>query len=129
MRVRSVLAALVALPFLTTGCALGLVAAGTAVGAGALVWQSGWLRGNIDEPIERVERASKAALADFRIKVENSDLKPTYGTVDATDPDGRRVVVELRALGDKQTQVRIRAGFWGDEALSLRIFEQMKKHL
>ena len=103
--------------------------AGAVVGAGALVWQSGWLRGNMAEPIERVHRAAKSALGDFKAKVESDTLKPESGTVDATMPDGRRVVVETRKLADKGTQVRIRVGFWGDQATSLRIFEQIKKHL
>jgi hypothetical protein len=119
-----------ALPLGTTGCPAALFGAGAAVGAGALVWQSGWLRGSIPEPIERVHRAAKSALADFKATLEEDTLKaPKSGMVDATMPDGRRVVVETKALGEKETQVRIRVGFWGDQAVSMRLFEQMKKHL
>ncbi|HUT36502.1 MAG TPA: DUF3568 family protein [Planctomycetota bacterium] len=131
MKMRLFLPAILALslPFATTGCPAVLFGAGAAAGAGALGWQAGWLRGTIGEPIERVHRAAKAALSDFKARQEEESLKPTSGMVDATMPDGRRVVVETKSLGAKETQVRVRVGLWGDQAVSLQIFEQIKKHL
>ncbi len=131
MKLRAILPVLLALalPLTTAGCPAMLFGAGAAVGAGALVWQSGWLRGNIPEPIERVHRAAKSAIADLKAAIEEESLKPPSGTVDGTMPDGRRVVVETRVVGPKETQVRIRVGIWGDQAMSVQIFEQIKKHL
>jgi len=129
MRIRPLLAIVLALPLATAGCPAVLVGAGAAAGAGALVWQRGWLRGNIPEPAARVHRAARSALADFKITVESHSLTPKLGTVDATMPDGRRVVVETRPQGAKESQVRIRVGIWGDQEMSLRIYEQIKKHL
>lgn len=131
MRLRVVLpiTLALALPLATAGCPAALFGAGAAVGAGALVWQSGWLRVNIPEPMERVHRAAKAAVADFKAAIEEEKLKTSSGIVDATMPDGRRVVVETRLVGPKETQVRIRVGLWGDQAISLQLYEQIKKHL
>jgi len=131
MEVRTFLPVILAaaLPLMTTGCPAVLFGAGAAAGAGALGWQAGWLRGNIPEPLERVHRAAKAALADFKVRLDDESAKPSSGKVDGTMPDGRRVVVETRAIGAKETQVRVRVGLWGDQAASLKIFEQMKKHL
>lgn len=131
MRIRptvsAALAAILAIP--TAGCPAILVGTGAAMGAGALVWQSGWLRGSIPEPLERVHRAAKSALGDFKVTLDSEALKPASGLVDGTMPDGRRVVVETSKAGHKETQVRIRVGIWGDQAVSLRLFEQIKKHL
>ena len=131
MRLRGFLPLVVAmaLPLATAGCPAVFFGAGAAVGAGALVWQSGWLKGTIPEPIERVHRAAKAAVADLKATLVGDTLKGKAGVVDATMPDGRRVVVETKALGEKLTQVRIRVGIWGDQAASLGLLEQMKKHL
>jgi len=129
MRARFAMPLLMALPLVATGCFAGLFAAGTVAGAGALVWQSGWLRGTLPEPIDRVHRASKSAMGNFKATVEKDTLGPRSAVLDTTLPDGRRAVVEVRALTEKETQVRIRVGFWGDQAFSIRIFEQMKKHL
>ncbi len=129
MRLRPFLPVVLALSLATAGCPALLFGLGAGVGAGTLVWQSGWLRGNIPEPVERVHRAARAALGDLKATVESDTLKVEAGMVDATMPDGRRAVVETRAVGPKETQVRIRVGFWGDQATSLRLFEQIKKHL
>ncbi len=129
MRLRPFLPVVLALPLATAGCPALLFGFGATVGAGALVWQSGWLRGNIPEPIERVHRAAKSALGDFKAVVEKDAVKGDSGTVDATMPDGRRVVVETKALKPKETQLRIRVGLWGDQTVSLKLFEQIKKHL
>lgn len=131
MSMRSVLSLILglAIAFTTCGCPAVFFGAGAAVGAGTLVWRAGWLRANIPEPLERVHRAAKAAVADARAVLEEDTLKPASGMVDATMPDGRRVVVETKALGPKETEVRIRVGFWGDQARSLAIYEQIKKHL
>lgn len=129
MRRNAIISVLVAATVGVTGCGVVLFGAGAAVGAGALVWHRGWLRGSLPEPIERVQRAAKAALGDLNATVVSEELKGKTGMVDATMPDGRRVVVETRLLGPKDTQVRIRVGIWGDQDASLRLFEQMKKHL
>ena len=129
MRIRPLLPIVLALPLATAGCPVVMLGAGAAAGAGALVWQSGWLRGSIPEPAERVHRAAASALADFKVTVVSHSLTSQSGAVDATMPDGRRVVVETKPEGAKQTQVRVRVGLWGDQAMSLRIFEQIRKHL
>ena len=129
MRRRAFLSLLATAPLLTAGCPAVLFGTGAVVGAGALVWQSGWLRGNISEPIERVHRAAKSAVRDLKVVIERDEVTSQTGTVDGTMPDGRRVVVETKALAPKETQIRIRVGLWGDQDVSLRIYEQMKKHL
>jgi hypothetical protein len=131
MKLRTFLPAILAasLPLMTTGCPVVLFGAGAAAGVGTFGWQAGWLRGNVPEPIERVHRAAKSAIADFKITLETESLKASAGMVDGTMPDGRRVVVETKMLGPKETQVRVRVGVWGDQAMSLKIFEEMKKHL
>jgi hypothetical protein len=131
MKLRSLLPVglALALPFMAAGCPAVFFGAGAAAGAGALVWQSGWLRADLGEPLARMHRAAKSAVADFKATLVEESLKPPSGVVDATLPDGRRVVVETKSIGAKAAQVRIRVGLWGDQALSLKILEQMKKHL
>ena len=131
MRIRAFFPVILAatLPLMTTGCPVVLFGAGAAAGVGTFGWQAGWLRANMGEPIERVHRAAKSAIADFKIKLESESFKPSAGMVDGTMPDGRRVVVETKAVGPKETQVRVRVGLWGDQAMSLKIFEEIKKHL
>jgi len=129
MRRRGVLAALAVLPLAGFGCVAVAAVTGAVAGAGAIVWHQGWLRTSIGEPIERVHRASKAGLGDLRATVERNELAASAGVVEGTLADGRRVAIRTRLLAEKETAVRIRVGFWGDQSTSLRILMQMKKHL
>ena len=38
-------------------------------------------------------------------------------------------MVKTKAAGEKATEIHIRVGLWGDQARSLEILEQLKKHL
>ncbi len=111
------------------GCAAVLVGSGVAVGAAAVGWQRGWLKTTIDQPLERVQRAARSALADFRVALDSEASGPTALTLSGPLPDGRQVLVKLNVVGEKTTAVSIHIGFWGDQNLSLKLLEQIKKHL
>ncbi|MFP4058581.1 MAG: DUF3568 family protein [Candidatus Brocadiia bacterium] len=112
------------------GCAAAVVAGAAAAGAGGYyLWDRTWLAGNIDAPIERVHRAARLALRDFDVVLDEDERRGESSVLAGYLPDGRRVALRARATGSEATEVRIRVGFWGDEALSLKIFEQTKKHL
>lgn len=123
------LAVLVALPLLATGCAPAFIVGGAAAGGGTMVWYRGWFKQTIDVPQNRVFRAARAALADFKVALEDETPKENSGVLDGYAADGRRVMVKTKAVGEKATRVRVRVGFWGDQELSLKILEQLKKHL
>jgi len=83
----------------------------------------------IDQPLERVHRAARSALADFQVALVSETSGPTALTLSGPLRDGRQVLVKLKVVGEKATAVRIHVGFWGDQDLSLKILEQLKKHL
>ena len=121
--------ALLMFPLLTGGCGFFLLLGGAAAGAGALIWSKGWISEPFSEPIERVHRAAKAALTDYKVILEDDKLDPTYGFLAGRLPNDRRVEVRSKKLGEKSTSVKIRVGLWGDQQMPIRIFERMKKHL
>ena len=122
------LLAVLALPLVVTGCGL-FVIGGAAVGAGAIVWNAGWHQAELPAAPERVVQASAAALRDFKWDVDLHEFDGKDGVVDAFQPDGRRVVVKIKRLGDRKTRVRIRAGLLGNKAESQRVLDQIKKNL
>ena len=61
--------------------------------------------------------------------LEDETPKENSGVLDGYAADGRRVMVKTTAVGEKATRVRVRVGFWGDQEQSLKILEQLKKHL
>ena len=129
MTKRYVLTVVAALAVVAAGCGVVLIGGGVAAGVSAVVWKRGWLVTTIDEPQDRVFRAAAAAVSDLRIIVEDKKLDDKSAVVDGYAQDSKRVMVKTKRLGEKATRVSIRVGFWGDQQRSLRILEQMKKHL
>ncbi len=112
-----------------SGCAPVLILGAGAVGAGAVVWQRGWVKQTLDTPHDRVFRAARAALGDLDVVLEDETSAADRGVLDGYDKEGRRVMVKTKAAGEKATEIHIRVGLWGDQARSLEILEQLKKHL
>lgn len=111
------------------GCAPVIIAAAGIAGASAIVWHRGWLEQTLPTPHERVYRAARHALDDLDIVLESETLEADRGVLDGYDAESRRVMVKTLSQGEKSTQVRIRVGLWGDQARSVEILEQLKKHL
>lgn len=111
-----------------TGCGL-LIIGGATVGAGAIVWNAGWLQAELPAQTQRVHRAAAAALRDLKWEVDLHEFDGKDGTVDAFQPNGRRVVVKVKNLEERKTRVRIRVGILGNKAASQRILDQIKKNL
>jgi len=112
-----------------SGCTAVLVGSGVAVGAAAVGWHRGWLRTTIDQPLERVQKATRSALTDFEVALVSESSGPEALTLGGTLSDGRQVLVKLKVLDQKATAVRVHIGFWGDQDLSVKLLEQIKKHL
>jgi len=129
MKRRLRFAALLVLPLMATGCSWLILTGGAAAGAGALVWSHGRLEETIGEPIDRVHRAARSALADFKATLQEDRLEGPSGVLDGSLPDGRRVQLKTKLAGEKATRISIRVGFWGDRDVSLQVLEQLKKHL
>jgi len=130
MRRRMLMASLVVVALVGAGCAsMIILGAAAGAGSGALVWYRGWLEQTIGEPLDRVHRAGRSALADLKVALVEDELEGTTGLLDGYDEGSKRIVVKMKAMDDKATRVRIRVGFWGDQHRSLRILEQLKKHL
>ena len=124
----------VLIPLVLAVCAVGcgpvlILGAASAAGTGAVVWYRGWVEQTIEVPHDRVFRASRSALGNFDIALEDETCEQDRGVLDGYASDGKHVMVKTNAAGEKATRVRIRVGFWGDQGRALRILEQIKKHL
>jgi hypothetical protein len=73
--------------------------------------------------------ASWAALNDFNMKITNSQRDSTGGFIQALQPDGTGVNLEMRTRDQETTTVTIRVGPQGDEELSRAISRRISAHL
>lgn len=128
-RVRALLLSallLVALPFGFSGCVA--VLAGSA-GAGAATYMAGSLKSTLDQGIDRVWAASRAATSDLRFTVESENQDATVGEIKAKNAAGSQIFISLKAETPTQTSVSIRVGLLGDQDASIIIFDKIKANL
>jgi len=134
MRARKIAAILLAsaLPAICGGCWALWLGGGVAVGAGAgaagVAYAEGSLSTHLDQPPPEVAKAVEKAfqaLSISKVSTASSPLSAELAGRTATD-DKVKVYAETEGTGSKLT---IRVGFFGDEAQSLKILEEIKKGL
>ena len=119
------LALLLLLPGLT-GC---IVVAAGAAGAGVVAYVRGELDTTIAEDYNSVVNATRAAIKDleFAKVTDNKDaLKAVLVARTALD---KKIEINLSNSGKNLTNIKIRVGLIGDEALSHAILEKIKAGL
>jgi len=116
---------LAALTFLN-GC-VAVVAAGAA-GAG-VAWVRGTLETNLEANLDRCYAAGRQAIRELEFASVSERKSGVDAVLVARTALDKRVEIVLKRVGDKSTQVSIRVGVFGDEAVSLALLERMKKNL
>ena len=111
------------------GCALFLIGGGAAAGAGAVAYSRGQLRSVQETPFERAWDAAQDAMRDLGFVVTYQEKEPDAGKLLARTKDNEEVEVRLEAESTTVTEIRIRVGWLGNEALSNVILEKIKQHL
>jgi hypothetical protein len=124
---KSILGLLVAICFLTAGCAAFV--AGAAVGGAGVVWHKGRLQDTLSASVPRVHSAVKASLRSLGIKIEEDKGDSLTAHVKAKLADGKPVWIDLRSEAPATTRLTIRVGTFGDKDFSQRILDSIKRHL
>ncbi len=112
-----------------SGCAAVALVAGGGAGAGTIAYLRGELKSMEDAPLEQTYQAAQKAIKDLEFIVTSEQKDAFSAKLVARSATDKRVEVNLKELSDKLTEVRIRVGTFGDEALSRLILEHLKKHL
>ncbi len=126
---RPLLAALaLAAVAVTSGCLAVVI--GAAAGAGATVAYTrgtleAWLGGSFDQTLAATNKAVQQL--GFAKIGEKTDGVSTTVTVRTTAD--KKIDITLSHGGDRLTQVKIRAGLLGDEALSKAVLDKIKAAL
>ena len=111
----------------TTGCVALLV--GGAAGAGAVAYQRGALVSTEAASLDATWTACRAAVKKLEF-VETLNRKDALeGTLEAKTARDKTVTFSLHRLTDTSTELRIRVGTFGDEALTRQIHDAVRKAL
>ncbi len=109
------------------GCVAAAVGAGA--GIGTYAYATGALSATLDGTVERVAAATKAAFEELKLAEANVKSDALLGEGKAKFADGTSVKVDIKRISDKTTEIRIRVGTFGDKALSVQVYDAIKKHV
>lgn len=104
------------------------VAVGAAAG-GTVAYVRGDLQVTYDASIDDVQNAAVAAVKELGFSLISDRGDRTGGEVVARTSEDRRIQITIKPAGDNLTEARIRVGTFGDQDLSLRINEAMRRRL
>lgn len=112
------------------GCAsVALLGAGAAAGVAGVAYVNGELKASLDAPIDKVYSASLAAIKDLQFTQKETAKDALFARIEAKTANDRSIHITLNKTGDKITELRIRVGTFGDEALSRTIHDKIKGRL
>jgi hypothetical protein len=127
---RWILAMAAALSLLVCGgCAVLLVGGAVAAGAGTVVYVKGELQATVDGTMEQVWAAARAGLKDLQMPVTGEQKDALNGQFIARAAGDKKVTVRVKKVTGTSTELGIRVGLWGEEAMSHEILDKIKKHL
>ena len=109
-----------------TGCVA--VVAGAA-GAGTVAWVQGRLEAVLDANYEKAVTAANLAIKQFQFSKISEKKDALTAILIARTAEDKKVEIKVSKVGDQTSKVRIRVGFFGDEALSLTILDKIKTNL
>ena len=114
---------------LQTGCALLLVGGGAAAGVGGYAYVKGELKAVERTSLDKAWEASVAAMKELQFSIASQSKDYLTGHLTARTAQDKKIAIDIKALPNGSTEIRIRVGTFGDEALSLVIVDTIKKHL
>ncbi len=104
----------------------GCIAVAASAGAGAVAYVRGELDTNLSYDYNKVVNSTRSAIKDLEFNPisENKDaLKCVFVARTAMD---KKVEITVTNSGKKLTNIKIRVGIFGDEALSMSILDKIK---
>lgn len=112
----------------TSGCVAALLVGGGA-GAGTVAYLKGELKSTEEASIGQVWQAAQEAMKDLEFVVTSEEKDTLSAKLIAHGANDTKIEINLESVSAKLTNVRIRAGVFGDESLSRLALERIKKHL
>ena len=102
---------------------------GAAAGLGGAAYVKGALETRIDNSVKEVHEASLAGLKDLGLFVFDDDLTRHSAVINAEFENGEKVRIEVKALTEYVSELKIRVGFFGDETKSFFVLDAIQKNL
>ena len=110
------------------GCpAAVLVVGGAAAGGGSFAYIKGELKSTEEVSLNRAWKATQMAMDDLEFHTTDKAKDAFDAELSASGAGGKKIKVALKKISATSTEIRIRVGTFGDESLSRKILEKIKK--
>jgi hypothetical protein len=110
----------------TSGC---LAVAAGAAGAGTVAYIRGELNTSLSSSLDAVDRAANRAAEQLRFAKINESADALARVITLRTAEDKKIEVRLTRTTDTLTQVRIRVGVFGDEAISRVLLDKINANL
>ena len=112
-----------------SGCALFVVGAAAGAGAGGYAWYNGEITTTEGASLDRTWNATLAAVKDLEFPVTDQAKDALEAHLTARNASNTNISIKLKNLSNTSTEIRIRVGTFGDEALSRTILNKINSRL
>jgi len=110
---------------LTSGC----IAVAAGAGAGTVAYVTGELKATVEANLDRTDAAANRAIADLQFAKVSEKRDALTATIVARTAEDKKVEIHIENTTQTTSTVKIRVGWVGNEAVSLKILDQIKAHL
>ncbi len=97
--------------------------------AGTTAYLQGRLESAWKVPIETVASATRAAFAELGYEPSGEEAYGNLVVLRAKEASGRMIEITLERSSERVTHIQVRVGFWGDQAISRLVLDEMEKAL
>jgi len=109
-----------------TGCVVAAVGAAT---AGTVVYVRGEIEAYFDSDVQTVYDATAKAVNDLKLLAVEQSHDALSGRVVARNSEDQKITIRIDGSSRSAVQVKIRVGFWGDEAQSRVILDRIRANV
>jgi len=115
---------------LAGGCALGVLAAAGAAGAGTYAYVEGKSSQTFHGSYDQVYNSTVNAVRGLNMQVVKEQRDPVAGGgIDARTADNKDVTISFKPIDSTSTQVTVRVGKLPDEAANKRVLDRIQTTL
>lgn len=102
---------------------------GAAAGAGGYAWVKGALIKEFEVPAKQLSDVSIRAIKQLGMPLEEEKADHLSGYIRSKTADNQKVIINVKALTEKKSELKIRVGVFGDQAKSEMILNAVQKNL
>jgi hypothetical protein len=112
-----------------SGCVLFVAGAAAGAGVAGYAWVNGEIKATEAASLTRTWEASLSAMADMQYPVTSQIKDALEGNITAHNAKNTDIKIRLKYVSNTSTEIHIRVGTFGDEAVSRIILNKIHEHL